>query len=366
MVVKKYRFDFIDVARGIGILLMVMGHCDNTGSISAFVNLFHMSLFVFLSGYLFKNRQLTNFQDLVKYLGKRILKLYVFYLFFEILFYLCTNLFLDIGFYDSSLFYGGKQIFYFQSFSEAIIHILKIVFLMGREPFCGAFWFIITLIFVTSFYAFLNYLSSKQKFVSSSLFVFIGCLLFFAIGSCMNAWNVSIPRISSAFTFMIVYYLGNWWFLSKKSNQMSIWFHTILFLISIILLYFLNNIGFISMNSNTFPNFAFFLLASFCGIYAVMYLAKGIVKTKFLKTIFITMGQRTLSIMAFHFLSFKIAAYIQYLVGDAPYIGLAYLTGYNNNNAWYILYVIVGVLVPILISYIYDFVKKKMKVKVKL
>lgn len=57
------RLEYIDFARGIGILLVVLGHYVATKSVLLFIFAFHMPLFMFLSGMVFKN--LKNVKNLL-------------------------------------------------------------------------------------------------------------------------------------------------------------------------------------------------------------------------------------------------------------------------------------------------------------
>ncbi len=74
------RFDYIDVAKGIGILLVVWGHITThwTGS---FLYTFHMPLFFIISGMLFKRSKFNGFTD---FAGKRIKRLFMPYLLYSI------------------------------------------------------------------------------------------------------------------------------------------------------------------------------------------------------------------------------------------------------------------------------------------
>lgn len=49
------RLKYIDIAKGIGMLLVILGHYECTNDIRRWIFAFHMPLFVFISGYLFKN-----------------------------------------------------------------------------------------------------------------------------------------------------------------------------------------------------------------------------------------------------------------------------------------------------------------------
>lgn len=66
------RVDYIDVLKGIGILLVIIGHhLLEVNPIIAWINSFHMPMFFFVSGYLWKNKQSTI--ELVKNKAKSLL-----------------------------------------------------------------------------------------------------------------------------------------------------------------------------------------------------------------------------------------------------------------------------------------------------
>ena len=144
---EENRFQFLDISRSLAIILMVCGHCDTSNKINYFLGIFNMSVFIFISGYLFKNRTFKDYKDLFNYIVRKVKKLYLFYLEYELLFFVFKNVFFKISFYSEQISYGGKFIQPLELNKEFIIEIFKIIGGMGREPFCGAFWFIITLIF---------------------------------------------------------------------------------------------------------------------------------------------------------------------------------------------------------------------------
>jgi fucose 4-O-acetylase-like acetyltransferase len=128
------RIEYIDIARGIGILLVVLGHND-FGYISRFVYKviysFHMPLFFFLSGY-FLNAAIPFFD----YLKKRfhsLLKPYLFTIFLI---------------YFTSVSFEGM------SFRTAIQRIVKSLYGAGHYIDWVQLWFLPHL-FVVSLYAFL-------------------------------------------------------------------------------------------------------------------------------------------------------------------------------------------------------------------
>ena len=359
---KKIREKDIDIARGIAIILVVMGHCDNfeLWSIEKFSSLFFMQLFIFLSGIFFNKNEINNFKDLFTVIKKKCLPIYLYYLKYEVVFYLLTNLFIKIGFYNPNLLYGGKTIGYISLDFDFVKNIFKIIFLMGREPFCGAFWFLVTLIFVVCEYSVINYIANRifKNLKYKKVFLNIIVLLMFFIGCIMNK-TVNIPRISPSFTLILFYHLGNIYNFYKNKIKFN---NVIIFLVCIILLNVLYYFGMVSMNSNQFTNPIFLIACSTCGIYMVMYLSNLIEKKSILLSNLLSyIGQHTLPIVALQFISFKAVMLIQYLFGNILFDDLGLLKGANNNNFIYIFYVMCGVFIPLLLNQVYMKVKKRSK-----
>lgn len=333
---KKKRNEYMDIAKGIAIILMVAGHCDGGGVVNNFVNLFHMALFIFISGFFFKFK-IVNVKEFIYFLKKRILSLYIFYLKFELSFYLLTNIFFKIGFLSSAVLYGDKIITPISSYQQFLIQILKILILMGREPFCGAFWFIVTLIFINIMYGIIVYISNKQNILNSEKARLLLVMLIFLCGCLMNKMGMNIPRFSPSFTLMLPYYIGN--LIGEK--KLKIFFtNKYFFIVSIISLFYLYDRGSVAMNHNEFTSVTFLILTMIYGIYTIIFLSKKIVKwfpkiSKLLQYI----GRHTLSIMGWHYIGFKVTMIIQLLFRAINYADLAKLGGENRNynSIWYYL-----------------------------
>lgn len=54
------RISYIDVFRGFGILMMVMGHVGFGEIFQHWIHAFHMPMFFFIAGYLYKSRPLKT------------------------------------------------------------------------------------------------------------------------------------------------------------------------------------------------------------------------------------------------------------------------------------------------------------------
>ena len=55
---ENLRIEYIDLFRGIGILLMIMGHIEFAPRFDHFIHAFHMPMFFFVSGYFFNGKKL--------------------------------------------------------------------------------------------------------------------------------------------------------------------------------------------------------------------------------------------------------------------------------------------------------------------
>ena len=350
------RIKYLDIARGIAIILMIMGHSDNFGMVNRFIGLYHIAIFIFISGYLFKDVKITTIKELIKFCYKKCKKLYFFYLRWEIIFFVLRNVFIKIGFLNTAINYSDKNITEITTIKDFFVGVAKIVIGMGREPFCGAFWFIISLIFITIMFACIKYITSKIK--KEKLMTFVLSLICFAIGVAMY-YIKNIPRLSPAFTLIIIYYLGNLYYMNKDRIKFdNLW----VFLFSTISLLVLCNFGSISMNSNNIKDPIFFLICSIFGIYMVFYLSKFIEsKLPKISAYIEYVGKKTLPIMALHFISFKIIMLIQLACNNITFEQLGILTGANNNNWLFIIYVIVGVNVPALLGFVNDKIISQIK-----
>ena len=58
---KKSRIEYLDIARGIAIILMVIGHVIGNGWKRDLIFSFHMPLFIIVSGMFFKEKRFKDF-----------------------------------------------------------------------------------------------------------------------------------------------------------------------------------------------------------------------------------------------------------------------------------------------------------------
>lgn len=149
---SKYvkRDDSIAIAKGLGIIFVVIGHCCATtyqgGNnewqtiINGYIYAFHMPLFFFLSGYFFKMGYVDNKAVFVK---KKIDGLWKPYVKWALLFILLHDALLYIGMYGA---WQGEVPEYY-SLLKIIKGALAALVLSGGDQLIGGFWFIPVLFF---------------------------------------------------------------------------------------------------------------------------------------------------------------------------------------------------------------------------
>ena len=69
----RSRYEYIDITKGIGILLVVWAHILLIGWSHELIYAFHMPLFFFVSGMLFRPQRYDSFKQFFVVRGKRLL-----------------------------------------------------------------------------------------------------------------------------------------------------------------------------------------------------------------------------------------------------------------------------------------------------
>ena len=109
------QIDFISICKGIGIILVVLGHLNIGEYWHQVIYSFHMPLFFFISGYLFKNIYLEIPKE---FLLKKAKTLYIPFVKWALIFLLLHNVFvyfhIEKGMYDiKDYLIGGANILLF-------------------------------------------------------------------------------------------------------------------------------------------------------------------------------------------------------------------------------------------------------------
>lgn len=347
MTVQKNNF--ISIAKGIGIVLMVIGHCGAPGLLVKYIYQFHMPLFFFCSGYFLSN--IENKKTLYSFYWKRIKGIYFKFLIWSLLFLSLHNVFYHLNIYNNLISFQGMPS-YSYSTADFIKKACKIAFTMNEhEQLLRSFWFLKQLLLSTIFVSTIQYITNKLPHYKYSQPITLLLLFLMTLISKIFDWSIpAIWNISLVFMSSTFYYSGyifhKYRLLDYLKNK---YIYTISFILSIIGLFTLPWTN--MLEYSTITAIPFFIVA-YSGIILVLYLSKK-AENKKIKYTFYYLGQNTMIIFALHMLCFKIGNLVKILIYEMPIYRLAEFQIINEHNScFWIVYTILGISVPLALDYL--------------
>lgn len=252
------RKSYIDIARGVALLFLVLGHIV-TGNSRLFnwIFSFHMPLFFFLAGMCAKDTEIRFFPYMVKKIKKRLVP-----------YFMITA----AGFLFCMLIPAYRE----AVFADGLFRQLECVFLMMRPVnlYIGQVWFLASLFWAELYFYLWRRLCRRRR-----LWLQLAAAFLFVIAA-DNLWRVQsyVPitgriyfHLDSACMGAFCYILG---FLTKKEQLLEraadkAWLLILPTMgISIYFSAFLN--GYVNMCDLVFGNMVFYLISMTCGIAAVV------------------------------------------------------------------------------------------------
>ena len=333
---KKISFISIEqssriyVAKALGIICVVVGHSGSP--FADFIYLFHMPLFFFISGYLYQDHYTLKPVLLIK---KRIKSLYIPFVKYGIIFLIFHNIFARLHLYSDFQLYTWKQ--YLREFAN-------IVTFGGTETFLGIFWFITSLFWVNILYCLLSHFIYRICEPKKDRILFITIVSIFLVGNVLSIYKLFLPRVFDiTFVALMFFYIGS----SFRKHEYKIIYNPIICFSCFLFLITSTLYGSISMVGRSYVSPAFILSNAMAGVYLTLYVSNIFKNSKCLNFV----GENTLPILAFHFVSFKIVNVVQVylysypnsMIGEHPII-------HENCKVWWIAYVTVGLFIPLLIA----------------
>lgn len=314
--VKLGRVDVYDIAKGIGIICIVLGHLlhivPKESNMYMFIYNFHVPLFIVLSGCVI-NFDNMSFNKCIEKRFKGIIIPYVFSSIISILYMPYADN--DFSVYLNTILLGSS--------------------IGGGYLYNAALWYC-PMIFAASAWFYLLYsLASKYKYKNICfMLMIIGSTV---CGSVLIKYGIHLPwSIETGLIAQIYIFLG-WQFktliekaYSKKECAFMIGVLAVICSIYI-KTYSIN--GLVDMNYGVYNNIIIYAFNSFLGIAAVLMISILIRKTKNIWKIFSYLGKNSLYIMLFHLPGFKFAQgqitellpnVIRESIGVANIIGILY------------------------------------------
>lgn len=312
---------------------MVVGHCGCPQFIHDYIYLFHMPLFFFISGYLFK----VDYIDTpLKFISKRIKSCYVPFIKYGLFFLVLHTLFVPLGFSKEYVL------------NDYLHQIFMISSLSGTEVFLGSYWFLIemlvaSIIFITLAKT-LKYATTNEKILLGGVIAFsVLCIIILSV----TGWH--IPKLSIR-TFLAVIYLslGRIWNLFEKKINMVFSF-VLLAVLGIVVILTPIHLGAPQdggMSVTTFLSATLYLPLSLLGILGLWGIGRSVHSNNILST-FSYFGKNSMKILTWH--SFAMAIVLNILsVSQIPNIPPFHFP-FEHNIYWAII-TIVSITISLVIA----------------
>lgn len=358
---EEYRLRDIDAIKGLGIVLMVIGH--SRSPFSNWIYLFHMAVFFVASGYLWIDKHADTSAAIWKYTKKKMKTLWMPYALGNSMFLVLSNMFVNLGLYSNNPYfleiagYDNASLIQLMSVKQIIVEVLKSFLFFGGSQLGGALWFLRCMFMVNIVHCCICWVLKRRNWYKQALYL----IFMISLGS---AWYVSLGHwqflhgFKTEFAAYAAYLIGIWLksFPKYKKLISDVRIQIGVLMASFVGLCVLSKYGTISLVNGCIVNPLFFVLATCFGwmmLHSIVLLAKekG-------QQIFKHIGKANVQIMVFHFLAFKLVSWIYLLFSERPAILLASFPVIVNVPEWlWIFYSIVGIIVPYAIYRVWGLLK---------
>lgn len=359
------------ILKAIAIILVVIAHSAAPAYLSNFAYMVGVPAFFVLSGYFFKLDNLDNTSDFVI---RRTKTLYLPFIKWGVFFLILHNLFFEVGLLSES--YGNAQggVTHPYNWTQAAQHLWSMVFNMsGYDPFmAGAFWFFRALFLANIAFIFLFKATRRLgKLKTSTLQVVSVIVLAFLLALWQASMGLHITGVAQGGyrELMGIVLLGIGFLLRRadETPDSSIWHNPIIMLAaSSVVLMILTFVYPISMAAKPGSVLSVPIL-TVAGTAAFIWL-RGLsefilqLPEKYTQWLQFT-GENSLYIFVFHLLAFKVASMIKVGVYqlDWAMVGGHPVVQHELGDGFWLLYIFVGVVLPILPVWIWKKITNQRK-----
>ena len=354
------RDEQIDIIKGLAILLMVLGHSGFR--YTNFIYLFHMAVFFIVSGYLFSFRKITTIRGFLQYTWRKVKGIWLPYFLWNFIYTVFNNVFLKVGVYSDHPMTIGELNVTAHSFlgvKEMVKNIIKGLFMVGRTEMGGAFWFLRTLFGISILFGAIDFVLNKivHKDKVADVFHLLVSIAFLGCGYVANLLHIKTLTIPIVLSSYILYFLGYGIAKYGIMKYLKIW---IIIPIGGVILLLCNTRVQISVGNNEYGNPFYLLVCSLAGWMLIYGIADIINKYRW-KKVWVVLGVNSLAIVIHHFWCMKLVHLLQIAIYDYPFTYLAAFPYLKADGCWWIVYTLVGTIVPVLISMLVKKGKEKIK-----
>lgn len=332
------RDNSISILKGIGIILVIIGHSCCPPLLYSIIYSFHMPLFFIASGYFFKEKYLTQKKTFVV---NKIKKLYLPFVIWSVVFLLLHNLFYKVGIINSLYGTQSGTTSHWYPIKEILLSFVDIVTRMNSyEQFLlGAYWFLRSLFIGSILFCLVSFLFSKICKTTKQA-VLCSTTIFLLLSGLLKFFSITIPLIPQGGyrELMAAVFLGIG-FLIHQEPTISFLKKVPCIILSMAIFIFCLWLHPASMETSAkFIDFAIIPFSGTAGFIIILYLSSLLNKLftgSWISRFLVYVGNRTLYILTFHIIAFKPAAYLETLIRNLDWHMIGCHAVIPRANGWY-------------------------------
>ena len=323
------RIDWLDMARGIGMILVVYGH--SYGPENRYVYLFHMPLFFILSGFLYNDQH-----SFFRFLLKKITTLYIPFAGWNLIVMLVRLAWANhLGLLTPELLDGRLE-------------CMKLMFLtLGKDgTYMGATWFLGALFVVSIAYKLVDMIIPRLKCKQFLIFLIFGAVAIYG-------FTHTLPYLQSR-TLILSFFFAFGRFLKLHENTFERFTGMIMAILVSVLYWIIAQFTSADMGSNEYTNPALFVICALLGSFVVICISMCLERSRFRITEILRwplrlIGKNSMDILIWQFVAFRFCVAFQLYLEKVPLIQVFEVESrYNTSGYWWLLYLAVGIILPLI------------------
>ena len=350
----------VSIAKGIAIVLMVVAHAQCPFWWHNYIYMFHMPLFLFMSGYCFREVQLADTKEFVE---KKLNNLWWPFVKWQLLFLLLHNVFFSLNIYNGEYGFLGT-VSHEYGLVETMKNALFIVTTMSHgEQLLGGFWFLKSLFVGLMFFYFATKTTRYMLKCGETIMDFLVGAILLALTLLLGFIGKGIPILGiGAREFMAGLFIWCGYMYNKNGFSFEKrWWMIVCF---VLLVAVGTEFWHCSMLNLKFQLILPYIITAIAGTLMVFGVGAHIsVKDNWLKRFLVFVGDNTLIILIWHFLCFKLVSLLLIWLYELPIERLAEFPVMEEYayNGWWMLYFVIGVGVPLGVKLFLFGINKKLR-----
>lgn len=261
---------------------------------------------------------------------------------FEYVLRKCKSLLVPFWWWNLSLYPVYFILYYWKTWDIQIgaKEIGEIILTLNKVPFLGATWFLASLFWISVLvHIFITCYFGRDKWCDGLLLILGGVVA-------ILGFQVTFPYKISRTLICAFYYIAGYLFQKYIRTHISSAVSCALAIVFVIIYVIIVKNNYASLGSNVYDSKVLFFIGAFLAIYFMVWISEVLsnvcVNTFIIKHI-IYLGENSIDVVIWHFVSFRIAIIIQIAVAGANIGSVIAFPVYDSSGLWWAVYLLSGI-----------------------